>query len=257
MLVTTSYDPSNEELEEAVNLARSLGARLVRRGHSGLSKLRSRYSDNEIMLVTRDGLRFDYGGDHPLFFHPSMSLVRYKRIRQNMPDALLELSKAKPGDVVVDCTAGLASDSIIFSYAAGPKGQVIAWENSPVLASLLEAGLRTYVTGHADFDDAMRRIEVRHGDHLSGLRAMPDRSCDIVYFDPMFRSPIEQSSGISPLRSTADDRALEAAAVMEARRVARRCVILKESRESSEFTRLGFNEVTNSGAKLAYGVISC
>ncbi|MGW9124490.1 class I SAM-dependent methyltransferase [Paenibacillus chitinolyticus] len=257
MLVTTSYDPASEDVDKAIAAARTLGGRFVPRKRLTLSGLRSRFGENEILLITKEGLKYDFGGPHALFFHPSMALVRYKRLRQGSSDPLLELSGAGRGDAVVDCTAGLASDSILFSFAVGEEGSVTAWEHGRVLAYILEQGLRSYRTGEAEFDAAMKRVAIRQGDHLDGLRAMEDNSCDIVYFDPMFRAPIQESSGLSPLRSAADDRPLEAAAVEEARRVARRCVILKEGRQSGEFERLGFRETVPTGSKLAYGVIRC
>jgi hypothetical protein len=72
------------------------------------------------------------------------------------------------------------------------------------------------------------------------LRSLPDKSADIVYFDPMFRIPVEESSSISPYRFIANPEPLSLEAVTEAVRVARRKVILKDHRDSPEFDRLGF-----------------
>jgi 16S rRNA (guanine1516-N2)-methyltransferase len=53
----------------------------------------------------------------------------------------------------------------------------------------------------------------------------------------------------------ADPRPVSEETVREAKRVARRTIILKEHRDSKEFERLGFSEVHRSTTKLAYGVI--
>ena len=62
----------------------------------------------------------------------------------------------------------------------------------------------TYETELPEVNEAMRRIEVMQGDHRTILRRHAgSSSADVVYFDPMFRAPIEESSGIAPLRSFA------------------------------------------------------
>jgi 16S rRNA (guanine1516-N2)-methyltransferase len=71
----------------------------------------------------------------------------------------------------------------------------------------------------------------------------------------MFRDPLHSSTGISPLRSFANERMVTAESVDEAKRVARKCVVLKEQRDSGEFERLGFTKDPRIHAKVAYGVI--
>lgn len=257
MLVTTSYHPTTELAERAERIAERLGAVFAERGRTTLAKLRSMHGMSPVLVVSADGLRLDLGNGSPLFFHPSMAMIRYKRVAGGMRDPLLEISRAKRGDAVVDCTAGLASDSILFAHVVGTEGSVDAYEAEPILAFLLEEGLASYESGEPGLDAAMRRIRVHAGDHLDALRGMGDRSADIVYFDPMFRTPVHESSGISPLRSVADDRPLSKEAVAEAKRVSRGCVLLKEHRSSAEFERLGFAEVVPAGSKIAYGVIRC
>jgi 16S rRNA (guanine1516-N2)-methyltransferase len=191
----------------------------------------------------------------PMFFHPSMSFVRVKRLMQGEGDALIECSAAAPGDSVLDCTAGLASDSIVFSYAVGPEGHVTTVESAPALHMLVREGLAHYKTHLEPFNEAMRRIEVKWGDHERVMEQMPDCSVDIVYFDPMFRSPIEDSSGIQPLRRLANHSPLSETAIRHAKRVARKRIVLKEHRDGGEFERLGFERINRSGTKITYGVI--
>lgn len=102
----------------------------------------------------------------------------------------------------------------------------------------------------------MRRIEVRHSHHLDYLKSLPDRSVDIVYFDPMFREPIAESASIHPLRHYANGEPLEMESVREAVRVARKTVVMKEARSSGEFERLGFTLPERGKSKITYGVIS-
>jgi hypothetical protein len=256
VIVTTSYHPSAEQIAKAHGFAEELGCRYVDRQGNSLRKLRDKHAAESILLVTGEALQCISDPDkQPIFFHPSMAHVRVQRLVRGEPDTLVTAADAEPGDIVVDCTAGLASDSIVFAHAVGDEGRVIAIDSQPVICTLLREGLRCYRSDVDALNKAMRRIEIVCADHLDYLRRMPDKSADIVYFDPMFRHPVEQSDSISPLRVFANPNALSEASVTEAKRVARKRVVMKEGRRSGEFARLGFGIVIPSGTKLAYGVI--
>ena len=103
---------------------------------------------------------------------------------------------------------------------------------------------------------AMRRISVHAADALDYLRTQADGSYDAVYFDPMFRRPVHESEGMNALRALADARALTAEVIAEARRVARRRVVMKERQGSREFARLGFTDLAGGKySRVAYGVM--
>ncbi|WP_229757739.1 class I SAM-dependent methyltransferase [Paenibacillus marchantiophytorum] len=236
-------------------MAASYNGRLVPRKKYALEHLRRNHQDNALLLVTRDEIRY-YEDEHPAyFFHPSMALVRVKRMQRGESDLLIEVSGAASGHVIVDCTAGLASDAIVFSYAVGSQGSVTAIESEDIPAMLIHEGLAVYESEIAELNEAMRRIEVRKMQHLAYLQQLADQSVDIVYFDPMFRNPIEESQAISHLRRSANDDAVSLASISEARRVARKSIVLKENRNSQEFARLGFEHVLRSTTKTTYGVI--
>lgn len=255
MLVTTSYSPSPDAEARAKQLAAELGVRYVPRGTSSVRRLGERYRDSRFMLVSERELHYYGDGDAPLFFHPSLSFVRVKRLMNGENDGLVEITGAKPGDRILDCTAGLGADSIVFSYVAGAEGSVTAVESEPALYTIVKEGLASYKTHLEPFNEAMRRVRMKLGHHLDVLRMMPDDSFDIVYFDPMFRQPVEESSGIGPLRQAANHEPLTEGAIREAVRVARRSVVLKEHRDSGEFERLGFHQPPRTRTKIAYGVI--
>lgn len=102
---------------------------------------------------------------------------------------------------------------------------------------------------------AMRRIEVVNTDAFDYLRAKPDNAFDVVYFDPMFRHPLLQSENMNPLRYAADHDPVSEEMMAEARRVARRRVVLKETSKSTEFARLGFPEIAGGRySPVHYGV---
>jgi hypothetical protein len=255
MIVTTGTKPPEQHVGRARELAVELGGRYVPRSNKTLTSLRSMHGNDDLLVFASDGLRY-YEGDEPvLYFHPSMAFVRVKRLRKGESDTLIDTSGCRPGDSVLDCTAGLASDAIVFSYAVGATGSVTALESQGVLHAIVKEGLRQYDTGLPDVNEALRRIEMQGGDHLSRLSVMADKSVDIVYFDPMFRKPLHASSALGPLRSVANDAPIEAEAVRQAIRVARKSVVMKEHKDSVEFGRLGFERRHLNTSKIAYGVI--
>ncbi|WP_407945758.1 class I SAM-dependent methyltransferase [Paenibacillus puerhi] len=255
--MTTSYEPNGEQQEQARALALKFGGRSLQRRQMTLAQLRERFGEEDILVITKERLEFHHAGRQPLFFHPSTASIRVKRLLKGDRDPLLELCGTRPGDRVVDCTAGLGSDSIVFSFAVGPLGAVTALESAEVPGYLLSEGIKTYHSDVPGLNEAMRRIDVQTVDHLEFLRSQPDDSFDIVYFDPMFRKPITESASIRAIRGIADDRELSLEAVNEAKRVARRVVVLKEHRDSREFERLGFHVERRPSTKIAYGVIRC
>lgn len=254
MIITTPHKPSSALEDYAASLASELGARFVARKQESLTRLRLRYGDNRLLVADDRGLRYYEESDNPLYFHPSMAYVRVKRMRKGELDPLIQLTGCLPGDHVVDCTAGLASDAIVFSYAVGQEGRVTALESEQVLFAVVREGLQSYQTSHSDVNEALRRIEMRCIDHKTWLAEQPDKSVDIVYFDPMFRRPLHDSSSIVPLRGLANPLPLDPESVAHAVRISRKSVVMKEHKDSREFERLGFTR--EHANKIAYGVIN-
>jgi 16S rRNA (guanine1516-N2)-methyltransferase len=256
MLVTTSYKPSSELLNKAQSIAAQLGGTYVLRRQFSLPALRKRYAETEIMLLTDREMRYyNSTDDSAVFFHPSTAAIRIKRLIHGEKDPLLTFAGIGVGDSVLDCTAGLASDSIVFAYAVGVTGQVIALESEKILVMILQDGLRCYESPVSEINEAMRRVYVEHTDHYEYLQSMDDQSFDYIYFDPMFRFPVAESSAISPLREMANMQAIHLETITEAKRVARKKIIMKELKDSTEFTRLGFAATYQSQTNIAYGVI--
>lgn len=255
MIVTTSQRPTAQEIERAVRLAAELGGAYAPRGTRTIRSLQTAAGDQEALVVGPRDIRLIAGEEPPFYFHPSMALVRIKGLLAGGRDTLLEVSGVKAGDTVIDCTAGLCSDSLMFSYAVGETGKVTALEAVLKVHVVVREGLRTYETGIPDADRAMRAIEAVHASYEEWLPRLPDDSADIVYFDPMFEKPVIASSAISPLRAWAAHSPLTEESVREARRVARSKVVLKDHRDSGRFEQLGFRLVKSSSSAVAYGVI--
>lgn len=256
MIITTGSDPLPETQDRARSFASQLGVMYVDRGNYSVAKVSKQHGGCSVLIVLQQEIRLFQPNTDMMIFHPSMAFVRAKRLLKGQPDVMLEAAEIREGDHVLDCTAGLGADSMMFAVGVGEKGKVIAAEASRELAALLHTGLSSYTSSVPKFDEALARIEVIHQNHLSLLKSMPDRSMDVVYFDPMFRHPVMESASLSPLRSLADHSALSLEAVAEAQRVARRNVVLKEKKGSGEFDRLGFTVQIRPHSNIVYGVIA-
>ncbi|MHB1653098.1 MAG: class I SAM-dependent methyltransferase [Desulfitobacteriaceae bacterium] len=218
--------------------------------------------------INRKGVFLETGVEE-FHFHPSMSLLRIINIVRGESDRFLHATGLRPGDYFVDATLGLGSDSLIAAWAVGETGKVTAIERTGVLAALVQDGLLDLASGQFPYTnnsgkerawillaEAAARISVQWGEHLEVLQGMLTQSVDSVYFDPMFRHTREQSASIRPLHQWAEMEALSFNAVQEACRVARKKVVLKERKGSSEFTRLGFDVFPGGTySKVDYGVI--
>ncbi|GGJ28720.1 class I SAM-dependent methyltransferase [Paenibacillus hunanensis] len=255
MLITTGDEPSVATLERAQKLAEEFAVRYVPRRGRSVTRLASDNGNVPVMVLVENEVRLVQPGEKAMFFHPSMAFVRAKRLLKGEEDVMVSTAMLKPGDQILDCTAGLGADSLVFALATGPTGSVTSLESSLPLSMLLTEGLRSHKTGLLPFDEAMKRIEVVNQNHLSYLSQLPDKSMDIVYFDPMFREAVHESAAIAPLRGFANDHALHPDAIAHAIRVARKAVLLKEKWDSPEYERLGFKRIRRKKSKIEYGVI--
>lgn len=255
MLISTAQKPSESLVRRSQLLAENLSCKWAPRHHLSIARMQQEFGEDDLLILTEEQLVYYHQDAKPLFFHPSTSMIRIKRMLRGESEPLIRAAQAEAGDVVLDCTAGLASDSIVLSHAVGESGKVISLESEAVIYVIIREGLQSYQTELPILNAAMRRIEVKLAEHAAWLKSMPDASVDIVYFDPMFRTPLMDSSSIAPIRSIANRESLLASSVEEACRVARKTVVMKEHRASEEFLRLGFTRIDHRSSNIAYGVI--
>ena len=247
--------------KESVALARELSDRLhiayVERHKESVGKLLEKHEAEAVLVAYPKELKLNSSAGE-MFFHPNMSQLRIKNLRKGEKDHMSEAMGLQEGMSVLDCTLGFGSDAIVASFGTGETGSVTGLESSPLIAAVTGHGLQHFLPGNYPLYAAMRRIKVVNTDYLPYLSEQPDKSYDVVYFDPMFRKPLTASSGISPLRSVANHAPLSLEAVREARRVARCRVVMKEANGSGEFARLGFERIMGGKySKVHYGVILC
>ena len=254
IVVTVGHKAKPEHFALAREMAAKLKAPFAERGNTSLDALREQYGVSCVM-VAKERLVVDTP-DGELYFHPGMAHLRLKNLRRGESDHLLNALGIEEGMRILDCTLGMGADAIVESFGVGETGEVIALEKNPVVAALIGHGLKNAEGEHPTTVAAMRRIHVVCADYLDYLREQPDNSFDAVYFDPMFRHPFTESAGIHPLRFLADPRPVSSEAIREAGRVARHCVVLKESSKSGEFARLGFKEFEGGKySNVRYGVM--
>ncbi len=266
IVVTTSSHAGAIEIERARNTASTLNSPYIERHGKSVAEVAASWQGpgevEGVLVVESNRLTLvGVSGASPagprLFFHPGMAPGRIRRAAQGRHDHMLEAMGVGQGDQVLDCTLGLASDATVASWAVGASGRVVGIESSAVLAEIVRAGLRDYDLADPDTTMAMRRIEVVCAEHLTHLMSCPDRSYDIVYFDPMFREPLRLSPGIAGLRRWACHTMLSGSAVREATRVARRRVVIKDRYDGSELDRLGVTmRLGGRGSRVEYGVIN-
>jgi hypothetical protein len=255
LLVTTAGRTNEEMIQKAKGIAKELELTYIHREKRTVKGLRERYSE-DILVVGKERLElFSADSDEPFFFHPNSASFRLKRILNEGDDPLIEAAGLTNSLSFLDCTMGMASDSIVASHAIGKNGKVTGIEASRPISFIIKNGLKTWDSGVAEMNEAMKRIEVIHAAALDFLKSSKEDSYDVVYFDPMFGDPIESSAGINPLRKWAFYNSVDQETIEEAKRVAKQRVVLKEHYNSPLFEELGFQVKKRQSAKFHYGTI--
>jgi len=258
LAVTTPLRPTPGEEDAARAAAARHGLPYVPRGRRALEAALAQAGAGAGLVLSAGGAVLSVAGDARRW-SPGMGLLRAKRARALLrgaaaaPDArdpFLEAAGIREGDHVLDCTLGLGADALVAAVAAGPSGRVVGIEASPLLAAWVAEGLRRLG------DEAASRIEVWSGDHAGLLAGLPERSFDVVVFDPMFRHARAEPPGFDVVRRLADPRALSAGALSRARRVARRWVVVKDGAPGWDLARLGLTPLPSArGAHRYYARI--
>lgn len=255
MIITTAGRATNKLVERANTLAISFGLTYMERNGHSIEALKERYQ-TDIVIVGQNRLEIAPLDDSTqLFFHPSLAMVRAKRLFKGEQDSLITAAKLTEGMSLFDCTLGLGSDSIIASIAVGSNGAVTGVEGNTLLHLITKEGLTTYSSGIAALDQAMRRINVAWCDHYSFLLQAETDAVDVVYFDPMFRTGVATSNGINTIRAQAVTTDLTSDVIAEAKRVAKQRVVLKDHWQSERFEQLGFSQQKRKSSLFHYGTI--
>ena len=217
----------------AVQTAKDMAARLrvayLDRPHNQvLEEFMAAQALAAVIVLEKDGPRIhsEYG---TFAYHPGMAEIRVQQLLRGAPDHLVQALDLRSGAKVLDCTLGLASDAAVAACVVGPTGRVVGLEASLLLHFAVQYGLVHYECKTPLLTAALRRVEAVHAVAGEYLAACAADSFDVVYFDPMFRHPVQGSKAMEALRPLALEEPLDRTTVELALKVAPRVVIKERS----------------------------
>lgn len=255
-IITTGGRPDERSEKLAQEASDVLGYEVVERKKRSIARLQRDYKSAVLVAGANRYELYRIGMEKPLFFHPNSAAFRLKRIAQGNQDPLVEIAQLKAGDSFLDCTLGLGSDSIIASAIVGDTGRVLGIEGGADVAFLTGRGLGIYESHSDALTRAMKGIEVVHAEAIRYLESQPDASWDVVYIDPMFSEPIEESSNFTPLREVGLQTKLTKQWIEEAKRVSKRSLVVKDRFDSPVFEQFNFVQQIRPNTKFHFGYIA-
>lgn len=244
-MITTSLGQSAQLVQRAKDFAEKLNVPYRERQKRSLGYFLKIYDG--VLLVYDKNLIFHHRDGSQLAFHPDTAMLRIK----SKHDPLVELI-GRESLTILDTTLGLASDSLVMSYA---EHQVTGLESQQLIHLIVSQGLQTFESGNAALDAAMKRIRTLCIDSLTYLKKQSDQAYDIIYCDPMFSEQINESNNLSGLRPVANYSPVSNQWLREAKRVARKKIIIKAHFRDTVFEDFGFRRIIRPNQKFHYGVI--
>ena len=216
-------------IETAKAMAAQLGVAYVERPHNQvLEAFMAAQGLAAVIVLEKDGPRIH--SEHGTFaYHPGMAEIRVQQLLRGAPDHLVRALDLHPGARVLDCTLGLASDAAVAACVAGSTGRVVGLEASLLLHFAVQHGLAHYECKTPLLTAALRRVEAVHAVAAEYLATCAHNSFDVVYFDPMFRHPVQGSKAMEALRPLSLEEPLARSTVELALKVAPRVVIKERS----------------------------
>ncbi|MCR8852504.1 class I SAM-dependent methyltransferase [Lysinibacillus fusiformis] len=254
-IVTTAGRPDDESMALAAFACQTLGATFEPRKKRSVRKMSQAFQANIIVAGKNRYDYYAYGAEEPFFFHPNSAAFRLKRIARGEAEPFLEAAQLQLGDTVLDCTLGLAADAMLAAFTVGEKGRIVGLEANPNVAFIVGQGMQTYDTTELPLTACMRQIEVVQSEAVRYLKTLPANAFDVVYMDPMFEEAIEESNNFEALRLAGEHVTLTDEWVQEAKRVARKRVVLKAHFRSEWFMKYDFQQYERVTAKFHYGVL--
>ncbi|ADC51940.1 hypothetical protein BpOF4_19505 [Alkalihalophilus pseudofirmus OF4] len=255
MIVTTARKQASKLEGKAKEVASHLNGLFIKRNDASVDELLNTH-ESKVIVVAKSRLTL-YTEDRmePFFYHPSSAMFRVKQWLRGMRDPLVDVADLKEGMSFLDCTLGLASDSLMAKLAVGEKGCVTGLEANLEAAYIVKEGLKEWQEGPRVMIERMREINVIHTHHLPYLQQASSSSIDVVYFDPMFEVHVETSTGIKGLKGIACHDDIDEEVLFHAKRVAKKKVVLKDHWQSERFNKFGFKQIKRQHAAFHYGFI--
>lgn len=216
-------------LSQAHAWAEQLGAEFVSRPHNmSVEEILRQHNLAALIVGEKQGPRI-HSVSGSFAYHPGMAVLRLEQLKRGAKEHLIEALALAPGKRVLDATLGLAADAALAAYVVGENGSVIGLEASPLLHFAVSYGLKHYVAEDMDLTQAIRRIQPVQALAADFLAQCAPDSFDVVYFDPMFRHPVQGAKGMDALRPLAYEAPLDVRTLALAKRIASRVVIKERS----------------------------
>jgi len=256
-VVTTGGRPDDNARQRALFASKTLHIPFVERRKRSMKKMMETEQANILVAGKQRYEYYAYGQSEPFFFHPSSAAFRAKRMARGETDTFVNVAKLAPGDRLLDCTLGMATDSMLAAIQVGEEGRVVGCEGNPIIAFVIQQGLATYdyIEEKLPQLHVMRHIEVVSSVAVDYLKTLADDSFGGVYMDPMVEETIEESKSFAPLREAGVHIGLDTEWMNEALRVAKKRVVLKAHYRSPLFETFGFHRIIRPNIKFHYGVI--
>ncbi|MGM9529974.1 MAG: class I SAM-dependent methyltransferase [Phascolarctobacterium sp.] len=243
-------------MEAAKAMAARLGVAYLDRPHNQvLEDFMAAQGLAAVIVLEKDGPRI-HSEQGTFCYHPGMAEIRVQQLLRGAPDHLVKALDLHPGSRVLDCTLGLASDAAVAACVVGAAGRVVGLEASLLLHFAVEHGLARYECKTPLLTAALRRVEAVHAvaaEYLAQCIAK-GTTFDVVYFDPMFRHPVQGSKAMEALRPLSLEEPLAKSTVELALQVAPRVVI----KERSEYLLAAYGCTEYVGGKysrIKFGII--
>lgn len=241
-------------------MAEGLGARFHRRRNVTVSRIFIETGAERLLIVSPERyLLRDKATGAEYFFHPNLAMLRGLNLERGWRDLFADAAMLSEGDHILDCTLGFAGEATLAAYLVGETGRVVGLESVPELATVTKHGTAHFELHPKILRAALRRVEVVNADYREYLPACEPRSFDVVYFDPFFGERLPGSSNsVSPLHIFGNESPLDIDAVVVARTVARRRVVIKTPRVDAlpvELAPLVTEQVTGRKSRVVYHII--
>lgn len=253
-IITVSHKSKGDVVTVAKRVASLLNLTYVDRKNLSTKELCRTYGVPFYMQWGANGPMLWDQNEHCHAFHLSMAHLRIIALDRGGTDHLVQAIGMVPASVL-DCTLGLAADSVVMSYAFGTDTHIVGIEGLSELAYITNYGLRHFKHKNNRVNEAMKRVQVCSMSYEMFLKEANSSSYDIVYFDPLFTRPVKESPQFVTLRDHMVSGGLQRAMFEEACRVAKYKVIVKERIGSPVFKQLGISHIVGGKySRVAYGV---
>lgn len=192
-LISTSSKTNAYLIEQAKELSQLLQMPYVPRKHQSVEELLDAHHCAGALVVTKEGPSFVTKEGIPHQFHLSMAHLRLLEIDRGHADHLLRAIGYETVTSVLDCTAGLGSDSAVISYGCPQLTRHTSIEGHPILGYITNYGFRHFQHKNPSVTEALRRIQLVICNYQDYLKQIKSNQYDVIYMDPMFENPVYES----------------------------------------------------------------